>query len=237
MTAIRNLIVNADDFGRSPGINRGIIRAHEQGILTSTSMMVRWPAAVEAAAYARLNPRLSVGLHLDLAEWKYSETDGWKPIYEVVNPEDPVAIAAEIQRQLQTFRDLMQCEPTHFDSHQHVHNSEPVLSLLRTVAHSARRVLRSHDRQVRYFGGFYGQADKSESYPEWVSPTALIGLLKEAGPGFTEFGCHPGEGADFDSVYCRERSIECDTLCDPSVRAAIEREKITLVSFRDIYTG
>jgi len=52
----RRLIVNADDFGQSPGINRGIMEAHERGIVTSVSLMVRWPAAVEAAAYARRLP-------------------------------------------------------------------------------------------------------------------------------------------------------------------------------------
>ena len=41
----RSLIVNADDFGQSPGINSGVIRAYEEGILTSASLMVRWPAA------------------------------------------------------------------------------------------------------------------------------------------------------------------------------------------------
>jgi YdjC-like protein len=50
MTAARYLIVNADDFGQSSGVNRGIIEAHEKGILTSASLMVRWPATEEAAA-------------------------------------------------------------------------------------------------------------------------------------------------------------------------------------------
>ena len=49
----RALIVNADDFGLSPGVNAGVARTHEQGILTSASLMVRQPAADEAAAYAR----------------------------------------------------------------------------------------------------------------------------------------------------------------------------------------
>ena len=48
-TAERYLVVNADDFGRSEGVNRGILRAHERGIVTSTSLMVRWPAAEHAA--------------------------------------------------------------------------------------------------------------------------------------------------------------------------------------------
>src|SRR5512144_520435 len=100
MPAKRYLIVNADDFGLSAGVNRGIIRAHEQGIVTSASLMVRWPAAADAARYALQHPRLSVGLHLDLAEWVYRD-DQWTPLYRVVPPEDQSAVAAEVERQLE----------------------------------------------------------------------------------------------------------------------------------------
>jgi chitin disaccharide deacetylase len=62
----RRLIVNADDFGRSPAINQAVIRAHREGILTSASLMVNEPACEEAVALARENPRLGVGLHLTL---------------------------------------------------------------------------------------------------------------------------------------------------------------------------
>ncbi len=48
--AKRALIVNADDFGQSFGVNRGIMEAHQRGIVISASPMVRWPAAREAAA-------------------------------------------------------------------------------------------------------------------------------------------------------------------------------------------
>ncbi|HEV2392459.1 MAG TPA: hopanoid biosynthesis-associated protein HpnK [Verrucomicrobiae bacterium] len=60
----RRLIVNADDFGRSESINQAIVRAHRQGILTTTSLMVNESAADQAVALARDNPRLGVGLHL-----------------------------------------------------------------------------------------------------------------------------------------------------------------------------
>ena len=62
----RRLIVNADDFGRSSAINQAVIRAHREGILTSTSLMVNEPAGAEAVAMAKENPRLGVGLHLTL---------------------------------------------------------------------------------------------------------------------------------------------------------------------------
>jgi hopanoid biosynthesis associated protein HpnK len=64
----RLLIVNADDFGMSPGINRGIIEAHRQGILTSTSLMATGDAFDDAIALSRAHLGLSVGVHLTLAE-------------------------------------------------------------------------------------------------------------------------------------------------------------------------
>jgi hopanoid biosynthesis associated protein HpnK len=62
----RRLIVNADDFGNSPGINAAVIQAHQLGVLTTASLMVNGPAADEAVKLARENPRLGVGLHLTL---------------------------------------------------------------------------------------------------------------------------------------------------------------------------
>ncbi len=60
---LKALIVNADDFGLSPEVNAGIIRAHRDGILKSASLMVAEDAADAAAALARDNPALDVGLH------------------------------------------------------------------------------------------------------------------------------------------------------------------------------
>ena len=62
----RRLIVDADDFGISPGVNKGIIEAHTSGVVTSASLMVNLPAAKEAAAMAQAYPGLEVGLHLNL---------------------------------------------------------------------------------------------------------------------------------------------------------------------------
>jgi chitin disaccharide deacetylase len=61
---VKALIVNGDDFGRSPQVNAGILRAHRQGVLTSASLMVSEKACAEAVAAARDCPRLDVGLHV-----------------------------------------------------------------------------------------------------------------------------------------------------------------------------
>ncbi len=65
---MKELIINADDFGLSPGANRAIIRAWREGVLTSASLMVGGSAFAEAVALARENPGLQVGLHLTLVQ-------------------------------------------------------------------------------------------------------------------------------------------------------------------------
>lgn len=236
MTSRRFLIVNADDFGLSPGVNRGIILAHEQGIVTSASLMVRGAAATEAADYARMHPGLSVGLHLDLCEWVFANGE-WQAAYEVVPANDAAAVAAEILRQLKAFHELTRRGPTHLDSHQHVHRTEPVRSLLLTHARRLGVVLRGEDTAIQYCGEFYGQSDKGYPYPEGITVDALSKIIQALPAGTTELGCHPGLGADADSVYRVERDIECRTLCDPRIGEALRAENISLSAFRPVTGG
>jgi hopanoid biosynthesis associated protein HpnK len=62
------LVVTADDFGASSGVNAAVVRAHREGILTGASLMVRGDAATEAVRAVREAPGLGVGLHLVLAQ-------------------------------------------------------------------------------------------------------------------------------------------------------------------------
>jgi chitin disaccharide deacetylase len=231
--ADRALIVNADDFGLSPGVNAGVARAHEQGILTSASLMVRRPAAAAAAEYARDAPALSVGLHVDLGEWVHRD-GAWKAVYEVVQLDDAVAVEAEVQAQLDRFRALTGRDPTHLDSHQHVHKWEPVTEVLRGLATQLGVPLRQRLGGVRYCGDLYGQNERGEPIPEAVTPRALIEIIRHLEPGVTELACHPGLGADTGTAYDTERAQEVDVLCDPRVAEALKREEVVLRSFADI---
>jgi predicted glycoside hydrolase/deacetylase ChbG (UPF0249 family) len=71
MAANCHLIANADDFGQSQSINLSVIERRDRGIVTSCSLMVRWPAAAAAANYSRKHPNLSAGVHVDIGEWTY----------------------------------------------------------------------------------------------------------------------------------------------------------------------
>lgn len=227
----RFLIVNADDFGLSRGVNEGIIQAHTHGIVTSATLMVRQNGAEDAATQSRAHPNLSVGLHLDLGEWIYRD-DEWQVLYQHADASDGVAVAAEIIAQLQLFRDLMGREPTHLDSHQHVHQSEPVRAQMEVLA-SALQISLRHFSFAKHCGAFYGQSGKGEPYPKGISVENLQSVLRALPEGVSEMGCHAGSGDDFDSVYKAERAIEVQTLCDPRIREELERENIELRSFHD----
>ena len=230
MSPARTLIVNADDLGLSEGVDRGIARAHEHGIVTSASLMVRAPHAREAVAYAKAHPALSVGLHVDLGEWHYSG-EAWFAVYEVVPTNDAEAVAAEVAAQLERFTALTGGTPTHLDSHQHVHRDEPVRGIVSDHASRLGIPLRHFTPGLRYEGGFYGQGRHGAPWHEGIAPHALCELLRALPPGPTELGCHPGIDDTSGSSYSHERSIEVTALCDPAVRALIEHEGIALRSF------
>jgi len=224
--------VNADDFGQSRGVNRGIIHAHEHGIVSSASLMVRWPAAVEAAAYARSRPTFGLGLHVDFHEWTYRR-GRWRPLYEVVPLDALDAVQGETMRQVETFRRLVGRDPTHLDSHQHAHLTKTIRPFFLELAETLGVPLRRCTPEVKYCGDFYGQDGKGRSFPDLISTAALIRVLARLPPGFTELGCHPGHAASLQTMYRRERAREVKALCDPQVRDALREYGITLCSFGD----
>jgi predicted glycoside hydrolase/deacetylase ChbG (UPF0249 family) len=231
VSAERLLIVNADDLGLSAGVNAGIFEAHERGIVTSASLMVRASAAAEALASPGAHPELAVGLHLDIAEWQYADGE-WRLNYERCPPDDAAAVEAECRAQLDVFRELVGRDPTHLDSHQHTHMSEPVATVAAGLAAELEIPLRA--RGIRYEGGFYGQSGKGEPYPAGIEAEHLVGLIAALPPGRTELGCHPGIGDDTGSSYASERERELRALCDSRVKEALERERIRLCSFAQL---
>lgn len=228
----RILVVNADDFGQSAGVTRGIVEAFEHGIVTSTSMMVRWPGAPEAARYARANPRLAVGLHLDFGEWALRGEE-WVQLYATVDLGDPDAVRREARRQLALFRDLVGLDPTHLDSHQHAHREEPIRSAAVEIAGELSVPLRHFSPRIAYCGAFYGQDEHGGDYGEAIRPEALVAILRGLEPAATELACHPGYAEDLDTMYRAERAIEVESLCSPAVRQALADLGIALKSFRD----
>ena len=217
---MRCLIVNADDFGLSAGVTDGILEAHTNGIVTSTSLMVSEPDAERAAQAARELPSLSVGLHLVEAD--------------EVDLDDPDQATRALAHQLERFRELMGTDPTHVDSHHHVHSEEERMSSFVRLVRPLGVPLR-HDGQVAYIGGFWAQWESGVTELRYVSRDFLLELARtEALDGFTELACHPARvTGDFRSSYLAEREVELRTLTESELREKIEALGVRLVSYRD----
>ncbi|MBC6429521.1 ChbG/HpnK family deacetylase [Nostoc sp. HG1] len=218
-------IVNGDDFGASQGINSGIVEAHCNGVLTSTSLMVNMPASEEAAILSRKLPELSVGLHVNIT------TEDGELTLDLTAPDQ---CRAELNRQLKCFQELIGHLPTHLDSHHNIHRSPQLLPHFLNLAQQYRLPLREHS-PVRYFPSFYGQWD-GETHLEQISVENLVQMLEtEVQEGFTELSCHPGYvDPEFSSTYAIERERELQTLCNPIIRSKLTELQIQLIGFREL---
>jgi chitin disaccharide deacetylase len=231
----RRVIVNADDFGLSPEINRGIVEGHRRGIVTSTSLMVKGVAAEAALKAAIENPNLSFGLHVDIGEWEF-RNGSWEAVYKYCDTTDVEACREEVLGQLQAYKRIMGVNPTHIDSHQHVHRySREMMAMFGEVLRDFGGVpLRHMCSGVTANGGFWGRDGNNQVDFSRIKPARLIEILRGLPDGSTtELSCHPGHVGDIELSYGQERELEFSTICCPEVRAAIKELGIKLISYHD----
>ena len=106
-----------------------------------------------------------------------------------------------MRAQLASFRRLTGGDPTHLDSHQHIHNFEPAVSMFAQVARELGVPLRHYTNGVTYCGDLYGHDSNGKPIPGAITVERLIEIIAGLPPGVTELGCHPGVGEDSGSVY------------------------------------
>ena len=155
------IIVNADDFGWTAGIDEAVDRLAELGTLSSTSVMGNMPRADDLRRLLRTDTRIGVGVHLTLTEGEplspRSEVGSLVGDDGAFMPQDTlrrrlhrrrVAMAEvelELRRQIRRARDLAGSRLDHWDSHHHVHRFEPLYSVFgRTCAAEGIRGMRAY---------------------------------------------------------------------------------------------
>jgi chitin disaccharide deacetylase len=218
---MRGLIANADDFGLSPGVNRGISKAHRDGVVRSASLMVDTPFSAEAAAMAMEMPGLSVGLHADLST----------ALAEAPRGDAGEVGEQELERQIERFRLLAGRWPSHLDSHHNLHRREDLVESFVQVGRRYRLRVREHC-DARYVSNFYGQWGGS-THLEQISIHGLERVLRACTDGLIELACHPGYCDDvLRSSYRSEREAELRTLCDEGVPHLLADLRFVLLDSR-----
>jgi chitin disaccharide deacetylase len=239
------LIVNADDFGLSPGVTRGIIEAHQAGVVSSTSLMANMPGVLDAVQRAKHLPNLGVGLHFNLtyggplsdparvpslvdAEGKFHKN------HEVWTEED---VTTELHAQ---WKRVIHSGiiPTHLDSHHHIQRHPVVYLPMVRLARQAKLPMRKtypksfkakHPTTTdRFISDVYFEGDGTERF---------IRHLESLRPGVTEMNCHPGYVDDTlkeISSWTDVRETELRALTRSEIIVALKVFDIRLIDYGDL---
>ena len=188
----RRLIVNADDFGRSRGTSLGIIRAHRDGIVTSTTAMMNLPGAVSDLHLARVEaPRLGLGVHLNFTagrpllpvEWVPSLVDehGRFLTQDAIlqNPTrlDRDELKSELKAQVAAFTNALGRPPDHLDAHHFVHLLPPLFEVYLELAEHYRLPVRlplPPDDEAGGMPEFVGNLSAEQLQPILAADRALL---------------------------------------------------------------
>ena len=239
----KRLIVNADDFGLSEGVNYGIIKAFKEGIVTSATIMANMPGFAHAVELSKQYPELAIGVHLTLTTYKPVVTthknivdkDGYFLPQSAIDHIDVEEAYQELKAQISKVIDSG-IPIDHFDSHHHIH-TQPSLKVVMEKLYE--------EYQLPFRGGFLYETnirEKSESniqfYDKGVSIESfktIVSTLSEH--DVTELMCHPAYIDSFlyqITSYNMLRMKEVDILCDEQVKRVLQEEVVSLLTYSQL---
>ena len=255
---MKHLIINADDFGFTHDVNAGIVQAHLEGVLTSTTLMANGDAFDDAVRLARETPSLDVGCHLVLVQGRSVSTGREFPTglreFIIALARKEIDVYPELRTQIEKIL-AAGIRPTHVDSHKHTHivpsvfravvrlaqefripfvrlpldETTPFARLPCTLASRYYRGL-TRGTNVRMTDHFVGFRLTGSLTEETFA--AALSRLPE---GATEFMCHPGQlGPELRSAATRlkeSRVRELEALMSPRIRQLMAAEGVRLATF------
>jgi predicted glycoside hydrolase/deacetylase ChbG (UPF0249 family) len=256
------LVVNADDFGFTRGVNQGIVEAHRSGILTAATLMATGAAFDHAVELARQNPSLDVGCHLVLV----GESPFPRTVLQLTRAIalGRIKIYDELIAQVRRILDAG-LRPSHLDTHKHTHLLPPVLDAVARISEECKIpwVRRPFDFPLTPAGVSWTKKATSRAFgvvrrrfarvlaargcrstdhfagfqiTGRYTAADLARLIRALPEGSTEFMCHPGFCTDelraAPTRLKESREKELLALTSTEVRAALHESGVELVSYR-----
>lgn len=243
---INQLIVNADDFGMTQANTIGILVAHKEGIVTSTTCMMNMPYAKFALKQAQHYPQLGVGIHLvltvgrPLIDGAHSYTD---EMGNFIRPKDypdgkPHGDVNELYRewkaQIEKFIEIAGHKPTHIDSHHHVHLLPWHQEVTKALAKEYDLPIRQRHQIIDTYP-YIPVFDKM--YDEDVNYQYVTEVL-QSHSGALELMCHPAylDQRLYDmSSYNLPRMKELKFLTSSQIKSFIQENHIELINFSNLH--
>lgn len=252
------LIINADDFGFTSGVNRGIVEAVRCGLVKSVSLMVNQPGTAEAIEILRREEMsgIGVGIHFCLTKGRPVSTpekipslvqpDGEFKLRQELFVETPVRkeVERELAAQIEKAR-TAGIQITHLDTHHHIHFRPVILSAVISVAYYYNLPVRNLGPAMRDRFRTEGVVTPDYCCLHWFADLATAEVFRElvlqgsrTTAGFMEMMTHPGR-VDEDlrrlSGYTREREKELEILCNPALLCWLRENGVRLGTYRDIH--
>lgn len=238
------LIINADDFGYSPGINAAIVSAHKNGVVSSTSIMANMPGFDDAVKHLSEVKTLPCGVHLTLSCYKplltthktLVDENGYffkrlRP--EVVENFDLDELYAEWCAQIDKAQKEIYI--SHIDSHHFAHTIERFRPVVKKIAEKYNLPMRhkldgiDSVQTVDFNGGFYAErvsVEWFESIADEIEEKGIVDMMTH--PGFLDsFVCSS-------TSYQQERLKEYDVLTDNRVKEILDKNNIEVISYRQL---
>ena len=245
------LIINADDFGYSPGINRGILWGFRRGVITDTSLLINQPFTAEAVQISKDCPGIPVGLHINLTRGvpvsnpydvnSLLDKHGYfkKAGHFLPDSIDAAHVEKEVLAQLECFYHAG-LEATHLDAHQHIHCYPVVMKAMVKGAKIYGIPVRSIDQKTRFILNTEKILTPDYFISDFFSSATINNLrsvLSSAAAkyprGVVELMTHPGfnDGNPQNSSYYSQREEELKILCSQDMQAMLQDLQIELVNF------
>lgn len=244
------LIINADDFGYSRAVNYGIIDAHTEGVLTSTTCLTNMPGREHAFQLGREHRSLGIGVHLTLtcgrplldSHQTLADADGnFKKLhhYTAKFHVDQDELYREWKAQIEAFL-ISGLTPTHLDSHHHINNRESILPVFIQLANEYKLPVRNNFDQNKA-GTALVTTDSFEYNPEiMIADTKTISDHFQ-GAETVEIMCHPAYLDKFlmeNSSYATPRLEELAAITHSKTKAKLgDQEHFELITFNDLRRG
>ena len=247
MTPSRFLIINADDFGISPEVNRGVFTAYEHGVVTDSSLLINGECSQEAITMIKENPQFPVGIHIDLDPllgWESPKKEKFsrQELHQKMKESTFVKkIHQEIHKQIEVFLDTGLI-PSHIDTHHHVHGFSQIFEpLIEAMDRYGIKALRFNKTGYSLMGRedillnaetAHWMEDilrqKRIAYPHLLIDPLLPFSLEELPPGVTELMVHPSSGGD------QWRQKDFAMIMNQHFIHTIREEGIQLISFSEL---
>lgn len=227
------VIINADDFGYTKAVTKGIIKGYHEGIIRSTTALCNMDDLEYGHSLLKDCPNLAVGVHLTLTLGKsltknttLSDENGffYKPNQLKNHVFDLEEVYLEFKAQIEKYIEVFGKKPSHLDSHHGMHDFQNNYTVTKKLAQEYQIPVRRYSEYLFV----------SDFVNENISVQGLIKIFEKYKNENIEIMCHPGE-CDLElykkSSYVAKRVEELFVLCHQDILDYVEREHIILTNY------